>query len=195
MGTGEWVKANTLEGKTYEPGTYTIQVGNYKSLADAMPNGEAGDAYYTQTRDDVVLVKGTNTVAFACGTAQNTKVDVDWTGTAGVSGLTMTSVVAAQAANNQTGTPARSYTYTSGGSAYFYAGENVVCTINYVYNNASKSIQKTITAPTAATQYAFNVSANSNGTITTLTITYNDTFGDGTPVLAEIDAATGNEVE
>lgn len=187
-----WVKANTLEGVTRTPGDFVIQVANYPGEAAAYANtvnDGAGDAYYTLTDKDITLQSGVNNLTFVCGTAKNARVVLDWDGTANVNGLTMTSVVATQTSKS------RSYTFTGNGTAYFYAGVDIVCTINYVYNEVEKSIQKTITAPTAATQYAFNVSANSNGTITTLTITYNDTFGPGTPVSAEIDAATGNEVE
>jgi len=191
MGENAWAYANTLENKTYTPGDYTIQVGNYMSQADAMPNNEAGAPYYTLTKS-VTLVKGTNTVAFACGTAKNGKVNVDWTGTAGVAGLTMTSVAASQVATENT--PARTYTYTAGGTAYFYAGAEVTFTINYTYNSVAKTITKKIT-PAAATQYAFNVSANSNGTITTLTITYDDGMANGDATSTTINAATGNEVE
>ena len=189
MGDNDWAYANTLEGKTYTPDTYTIQVGNFKSQAEAMPNGEAGAAYYTLTKS-VKLVKGTNTVEFACGTAKNGKVTVDWSGTADVAGLTMTSVAASQVATETT--PARTYTYTAGGDAYFYAGAEVTFTINYTYNSVAKTITKKIT-PAAATQYAFNVSANSNGTITTLTITYDDGMTNGDPTTTTIDAATGAE--
>ena len=182
-----WAKASTLEGKTYTPGDYTIQVGNYQSEADAMEgNSGAGDAYYTLEKE-VTLVKGTNTVTFPCGKAKNGKVTVDWSGTAGIAGLAMTSVVAEQTSKSRT------YTFTGNGTAYFYAGVDIVSTINYTYNNQPKSIVKTIAKPAAATQYAFNVSANSNGTITTLTITYDDEFGTGGTTSTTIDAATGAE--
>ena len=189
MYENEWAYANTLEKQTYTTGNHTIQVGNFKSQAEAMPNGEAGSAYYTLTKS-VNFVKGTNTVEFACGTAKNGKVTVDWSGTADVAGLTMTSVAASQVATENT--PARTYTYTAGGDAYFYAGAEVTFTINYTYNSVAKTITKKIT-PAAATQYAFNVSANSNGTITTLSITYDDGMTNGAATTTTIDAATGAE--
>ena len=179
VGSNSWVKANTLVNKTYDPDTYTIQVGNYQSEALAMAaKSGAGDAYYTLTQN-VTLVKGVNNLTFACG----------------VAGLTMTSVKADQAENTTAETPARSYTYTAGGDAYFYAGTDVVCTINYTYNGTPKSISKTISNPSAATKYAFTVSANSNGTITTLTITYDSAMYTGESTSTVIDAATGNKVE
>ena len=189
VGEGEFVAASTLVGKTYTPGTYTIAVANYQSEAEAYDaNSGAGDAYYTATRSDVDLVKGTNTVVFNCGTAKNSKVTVDWSGTADVAGLAMTNVVAAQTAKDRT------YTYTAGGDAFFYAGTDVVCTINYKYNGVDKQLEKTISAPAAATAYALNISANSNGTITTLTIKYDDAMSAGDATSVTIDAATGVEV-
>lgn len=189
VGEGEFAAASTLVGKTYTPGTYTIAVANYQSEAAAYDaNSGAGDAYYTATRSDVALVKGTNTVSFDCGVAKNSKVTVDWSGTADVAGLAMTNVVADQTAKS------RSYTYTAGGDAFFYAGADVVCTINYTYNSTSKQLTKTISAPAAATAYALNISANTNGTITTLTINYDDAMNEGAATTVTFDAATGNEV-
>lgn len=187
VGTNEWTAASSLEGKTYTPGTYSIQVGNYQTEADALAANEgAGDAYYTLTKS-VELVKGTNTVSFECGTAKNSKVTVDWSGTNNVAGLAMTSVVAVQGS--------RTYTYSANGAAYFSAGTDVVCTIKYKYNNVDKTIEKTISTPAAATNYALNIAANENGSITTLTITYDDEMTDGTATSTTIDAATGAEVQ
>lgn len=191
MGNNDWAQANTLEGKTYTPGTYSIQVGNFKSQADAMPDKKAGEPYYTLTQS-VTLGKGTNKVDFACGTAKNGMVTVDWSGTSGVAGLTMTNVAASQEVATETTPIVRTYTYTAGGDAYFYAGAEVTFTINYTYNSVPKTITKKIT-PAAATQYAFNVKANSNGTITTLTITYNDYMENGAATTTTINAATGAE--
>lgn len=182
----EWTAASAIVGKTYAPNTYTIVVGNYKSEADALAaNGGAGDAYYTLSQN-VTLAKGVNDVTFACGTAKNSKVTVDWSGTAGVAGLVMTGVEAVQGSRN--------YTYSAKGGAYFSAGTNIVCTIKYKYNNIDKTIEKTISNPAAATNYALNIGANENGTITTLTITYDDDLATGATTTTTIDAATGSEV-
>lgn len=186
VGTGDMAAASTLVGKTYEPGEYTITVANF-ATEEAAYEG-AGAAYYTAEKS-VTLVKGTNTVSFDCGVAKNSKVTVDWTGTAGVVGLAVTNVVAAQSAKS------RSYTYTAGGDAFFYAGADVVCTINYKYNGVDKQLTKTITTPAAATAYALNISANSNGTITTLTINYDDAMTAGDATTVTFDAATGEEVQ
>lgn len=188
VGDQAWVAAGSLQGKTYNPGTYTIQVANYQTEADAYSANEGrGAAFYTLTRNDVELVKGTNIVSFECGTAKNSMLSVDWSGTDGVTGLVMTNVAAVQSAKS------RNYTFTANGDAYFYAGTDIVCTINYTYNGTPKTIEKTITAPAAATKYALNIGATSNGTITTLTITFDDEMNNGDPTSATIDAATGNE--
>lgn len=189
VGEGEFAAASTLVGKTYTPGTYSITVANFATEAAAYAANEgAGAAYYTATDAAVALVSGTNTVSFDCGTAKNAMVSVDWDGTDDVAGLAVTNVVAAQSAKS------RSYTYADKGDAFFYADADVVCTINYTYNGVSKTVTKTITAPAAATKYALNISANSNGTITTLTINYDDTLVDGDATSVTIDAATGEEV-
>lgn len=186
VGTEDWAAASSIIGKTYTPNTYTIVVGNYQSEANALAaNNGAGDAYYTKS-ESVTLVKGTNSISIDCGKAQNSKVTVDWSGTDNVAGLSMNSVEAVQ------GT--RTYTYSANGAAFFSAGVDVVCTIKYTYNGVSKTITKTITAPTAATNYALNIGANENGTITTLTITYDNEMNNGTATSTTIDAATGNEV-
>ena len=69
----------------------------------------------------------------------------------------------------------------------------MTCTLNYTFNNVSKSISKTINTTAAATNYKLNISATSNGTITTITINYDDTFSDGEATSVTIDAATGEE--
>lgn len=185
VGDGSMVAATTITGTAYTPGTFTIAVANF-ATEEAAYEG-AGAAYYTAEKS-VTLVKGTNTVSFDCGTAQNSKVTVDWTNAAGVAGLAMTNVVAAQTAKSRT------YTYTAGGDAFFYAGADVVCTINYTYNGVEKQLEKTISAPAAATAYTLNISANSNGTITTLTINYEEDMTTGDVTTVTFDAATGNEV-
>lgn len=178
--------ASSIISQSYTTGSHTIKVANFASEANAYDG--AGSAYYegSTTKE---LTKGTNSVSIDCGKAKNSMVSVDWSGTADVEGLTMTNVVAAQI------TKSRSYTYTAKGDAFFYAGTDVVCTINYTYNGETKTISKTITAPAAATKYALSIGANSNGTITSLTITYDDTMGTGATTTTTIDAATGAEAQ
>lgn len=177
-----------LIGKTYTPGTHTIKVSSHTDLAAAMPANAEGEAYYEKSVD-VTLNKGVNTLTIDCGKAQNSRLSVDWAGTEGVEGLTMTGVEATQQAEG------RSFTYsTSGTTAYFYAASEIECAINYTHNGVEKTISKTFSAPVAATEYKLIVSANSNGTIVTINITYDDEFADGGSTSTEIDAATGEEV-
>lgn len=181
-------KASDLVGKTFEPGSYTFKVSNHKNLAASLANASsAGAAYYeaSVTKD---LVKGVNTLTFDCGTAKNSKITVDWSGTSGVEGLTFNNVTATQ--------DARSYTYSENGSAFFEAGEGkkVTCTLNYTFNGTEKQLPKDIAVANAATNYKLTIKANSNGTITTITINYDNTFSDGEATSVTIDAATGSEV-
>ena len=184
-------KASDLISKTFVPGSYTFKVASHESLEASLANGgSAGAAYYeaSVTKD---LVKGVNTLAFDCGTAKNSKITVDWSGTNGVEGLTFNNVKATQ--------DGRTYTYTDCGTtskyAFFAAGEgkSVSCVLNYTFNGESKTISKTINTTATATNYKLTIKANSNGTITTITINYDDTFSDGGTTSVTIDAATGEE--
>lgn len=187
VGDEEQIHVNELVGKTYQPSEKTIKVSSHASLDAALQAKEgAGEAYY-EASQNVKLEAGVNNISFSCGTAKNSKVSVDWSGANGVAGLSMTNVVA-----TQTGRTA--YTYAnSGTNAFFKAGENIECTINYTYNGANKTISKTIMAPAAATEYKLMITANDNGSITTITISYDDTFEEGSTTSVTIDAATGAE--
>ena len=187
VGGESQIHVNQLEGKTYKPSEKIIKVSSHASLDAALQaNGGAGEAYY-EASQNVKLEAGVNNISFSCGTAKNSKVSVDWSGANGVAGLSMTNVVATQTGRAE-------YTYAnSGTNAFFKAGENIECTINYTYNGANKTISKTITAPAAATEYKLMITANDNGSITTITISYEDAFNDGGTTPVTIDAATGAE--
>ena len=187
VGTESQIHVDQLVGKTYQPGEKTIKVSSHTNLDAALQaNGGAGEAYY-EASQNVNLVAGINNISFSCGTAKNSKVSVDWSGATNVAVLSMTNVVAKQTGRTD-------YTFASTGtSAFFKTGENIKCTINYTYNGANKTITKTITSPVAATEYKLVISANTNGSITTITITYDDAFTDGGTTSVTIDAATGAE--
>ena len=187
VGEESQIIVSQLVGKTYQPGRKTIKVSSHTNLDAALKaDGGAGEAYY-EASQDVDLEAGVNNISFSCGTAKNSKVSVDWSGANGVAGLSMTNVVA-----TQTGRTA--YTYAnSGKSAFFKTGENIECTINYTYNGANKTISKTIKTPVEATEYKLMITANDNGSITTITISYEDTFAEGSTTSVTIDAATGAE--
>ena len=187
VGGENQIHVSELVGKTYQPGRKTIKVSSHTNLDAALQaNDGAGEAYY-EASQDVNLEAGVNNISFSCGTAKNSKVSVDWSETNGVSGLSMTNVVATQ--NGRT-----AYTYsTSGTSAFFKTEADIICTINYNYNGSNKSISKTIEAPVEATEYKLMIKANTNGSITTITISYEDAFKDGGTTSVTIDAATGAE--
>lgn len=187
VGDENQIRVSELEGKTYQPSEKIIKVSSHRNLDAALQaNGGAGEAYY-EASQDVNLEAGVNNISFSCGTAKNSKVSVDWSETNGVSGLSMTNIVATQ--NGRT-----DYTYaTSGTSAFFKTAADITCTINYNYNGSDKTISKTITTPLAATEYKLVISANTNGSITTITISYDDTFEEGSTTSVTIDAATGAE--
>ena len=187
VGGENQIHVSELVGKTYQPGEKTIKVSSHTNLDAALQaNGGAGEAYY-EASQNVNLVAGINNISFSCGTAKNSKVSVDWSRATNVAVLSMTNVVAKQTGRTD-------YTFASTGtSAFFKTGENIKCTINYTYNGANKTITKTITSPVAATEYKLVISANTNGSITTITITYDDAFTDGGTTSVTIDAATGAE--
>lgn len=187
VGTESQIHVDQLVGKTYQPGEKTIKVSSHTNLDAALQaNGGAGEAYY-EASQNVNLVAGINNISFSCGTAKNSKVSVDWSGATNVAVLSMTNVVAKQTGRTD-------YTFASTGtSAFFKTGENIKCTINYTYNGVNKTITKSITSPVAATEYKLVISANTNGSITTITITYDDAFTDGGTTSVTIDAATGAE--
>lgn len=188
VGEAEQCNVSELIGKTYTPGEYTITVSSHTDMAAAMPENEAGSAYY-ETSANITLNKGVNNVSIDCGKAQNSRLSVNWDGTQGVEGFAMTGVEAMQQADG------RSFNFTTSGTkAYFYAGSDIECNIKYTHNGAEKTISKTFTAPAAATEYKLIVTANNNGTIITISITYDDEFADGGSTSTEIDAATGEEV-
>ena len=78
-------------------------------------------------------------------------------------------------------------------TAYFAVGEPLTLNINYTAADGAKSVIKDIAALTAATDNTITLATNQNGLIS-LTITYNDTFTEGTSATYTFDAATGNEI-
>lgn len=196
IGDEDWVAADALSEKTYRSDTYTVTVSNYRTEAEVYAlNEEKGEAYYTLSKE-VYLDRGNNEVEFACGKAKNSLVAVDWTGTGSVAKFVVNNVAAVQTVQNEDEAPEklRAYTFTEKGEAYFYAGTDVVCTINYTYDGEEMTAVRTIAAPEAATKYALNIKANTRGSIT-VTITYDDEMGEGETTETILDAATGEAME
>lgn len=181
--------ASQIGNKGYTAGDHTIYVRSHSTEDDAYTaNSGAGAPYYVGS-ETVNLQKGINNVNVACGQAKNAKITVNNWNTAEINGvLDITSVVADQK-NGENNT--RSYTYANGGEAFFRAGQAVTLTLNYTYQSVENSATTSIPALVAAKNYNLTIESTDNGKITTLTITYDNTFDNGGTTTIEIDAATG----
>lgn len=186
--------AYTGSTQKFTAGTYTVTASNYadEATANAADSGW-GAAFYTGSKGDVQVVAGATTnVEIACGTAKNARLAVVFNTATFGTFITEYSVNVAKAGvddglvfNGENAATKK---------AYFAAGTaDVAYTIAYKYNGAPKAANGTITLGAAATEKKITISANNNGTIT-VTITYDDTFGDGGEETFDIDAATGEQV-
>ena len=186
VGNDAQITVSELDNKTYKAGTeYTMVVSNYTDINAAMPITEAGNAYYEGTKT-ATLNKGTNTVTIECGTAKNAKLTTSINGLSDVNTITEVSINAKQGTEGNK----RDYTFSTDGSAFFFAGEAI---ISYKYNGISKTINSNIATVDPATEYKLTLAANDKGIIT-LTITYDGTFAPGENTNITIDAVTGEEV-
>lgn len=182
--------ASQIGNQGYAAGDHTIYVRSHNTEDDAYTaNSNAGAAYY-EGSTTVSLKKGTNAVTVDCGQAKNAKITVSWAAAEIEGVLDITSVVAEQK-NGETTT--RSYTYKNEGEAFFRARQDVTLKLNYTYQSEEKFVDTTIPALAAATNYNLTIASTNNGKITTLSITYDDTFADGGTTTIEIDAATGEK--
>lgn len=181
--------ASLIGNQGYATGDHTVHVRSHSTEDDAYTaNSGAGAAYY-EGSNTVNLQKGTNSVTVACGQAKNAKITVNNWDAAEIEGvLDITSVVAEQKNGEST---TRSYTYSNEGKAFFRADQAVTLKLSYTYQSAGKSVTTSIPALVAATNYNLTIASTDNGKITTLNITYSDTFADGGTTTIEIDAATG----
>ncbi len=186
--SSETIKASEVGSKKFQANDeVTVKVSNYASLAAAMPESEAGDAYYEGSATKQ-LSKGANEMTIECGKAKNCRVKATWTNT---TDLTITGISTTQSGENTS----RSYAFSeSGKTAYYYADAEISYTVNYTFKSVTKTVTKTISTPAAATEYGLNVVSNENGSIT-LTVTYNDEFAAGGTTTTTIDAVTGEEAE
>ncbi len=166
---------------------YTIKASNYADLNAALAaNNELGDAYYEGTSESFeVTAGGTATPSVACGTAKNARLTIN---ASAFDNITITSMTITAGSRI-----VRFPTTASTTEAYFKAGEELTLNINYTAAGGAKSFSKDIAALTAATANTITLATNQNGLIS-LTITYNDTFTDGTSATYTFDAATGDEI-
>ena len=189
VGDQDQIRVSELASKTYSAGTeYKMVVSKYADINAAMPINEAGNAYYEGT-ETITLIKGNNAVTIDCGTAKNAKLTTNTTGLSDVDAITEVSINAKQGTEGDK----RNYTFSTDGSAFFFADQAINCTISYKYNGISKTINSNITTVDPATEYKLTLAANDKGIIT-LTITYDDTFAIGENTNITIDAVSGDEV-
>ena len=180
--------ASQIGNKGYTTGDHTIYVSSHSTEDAAYTANSGAGAPYYEGRNTVNLQKGTNNVSVDCGQAQNAKITVNWNA-AEINGLLDIKSVFAEQKNGENTT--RSYTYSNEGEAFFKAGQNVTLTLNYTYQSVEKSATALISALVPATNYNLTIASTDDGKITTLTITYNNTFDDGGTTTIKIDAATG----
>ena len=178
----------TLASTPFAPGTYSVKVSNYANLAAAYTaNNNFGDAYYEgEATGQTVETAKTKEVSVACGKAKNAKFVLDYTAFAG----TLNNVAVTATSHNVTFAKNAS---TLANAAYFNAAEELNFTINYEINgNTGKTYAGTFTMGNAATLNTLKIKSNTNGTISIISITYDDDFTTpGTTTEVEIDAATG----
>ena len=185
VGTNGQIQVSELSSQKYAAGDYNITVSNYATEAAAIT---ANDAYYSGSVSKT-LVKGSNTVAVACGKAKNCRVKADLAGLADFAAITEAKLTVSQseAPNRVLNTDA-----TTG---YFYAGtgKTINYDLDYKYNGTdATTLHGSIADPAAATEYQVKVVTNSNGTIT-LTVSYDTEFDEHTVETITIDAATGEK--
>ena len=185
VGTNDQIQVSELSSQKYAAGDYNITVSNYATEAAAIT---ANDAYYSGSVSKT-LVKGSNTVAVACGKAKNCRVKADLAGLSDFSAISDAKLTVGQA---EVSSRVLNSTNTTG---YFYAGtgKTISYQLDYKYNNVvAAALTGSISDPAAATEYQVKVVTNSNGTIT-LTVTYDTEFTTVTAETITIDAATGEK--
>ena len=167
-------------------GTYSVSAKSHADKDAALAANDGwGAAYYEGTASNVVVAAGqTATATVNCGTAKNARLKVEFSL---VENFTEYSLTANRnlVFNNDNYTKAL---------AYYAATEEVNYTLTYKYNKGdSKTITGIITMNGAATENTISISSNDNGTIS-VTISYDETFGEGTKQEITFDAATGDKV-
>lgn len=180
-------------------GTYTIDVCNYQTMADALAaNSKYGAAKYSGTLTGVtVTAGGTAEPTVPCGTPDNTELRVvapSFVGTA----LKVTVVAGSPRGDLPLLWDSSSKTFDHEGKIYFEGTATVNYYIEYTINGNVKRLPaesgtRSLTMGEAGTYKTFTISSNSNGTIT-LTISTGDFTDDNDPEVITFDAATGKVV-
>lgn len=190
-----------LTGQTFAAASgYTVRASNYESLAEALSQTSEtafGAPYYTGTSAEFeVTAGGTATPQVACGKAQNAKLAITL-GT--LTGITINSITVT-GDDGSTETTAnqedRVITFHDGTNnytskvAYFKADDELTYNVTYTTNGTQHEFHGNLTL-SAHTSNTLSIASTDTGLIS-LTITYDDTFDNGTTVTYTIDAATGS---
>lgn len=181
----EDIRLTTASTKV-KAGTYTVSAKSHESEAVALlANDGWGAAYYEGTSGEVTVTAGQPADAVVnCGTAMNARLKVQFSLIGNFTGYSLTA---------ERGLVFNSENAASA-LAYYAATEEVEYTLKYKYNNgAEKTITGKITMNGAATENIISIASNDNGTIS-VTINYNDSFGEGNNSIITFDAATGEQL-
>ena len=176
----------TTASTKVKAGTYTVSAKSHESEAVALQAYEGwGAAYYMGTSASVEVTPGSKKdVIVECGTAQNARLKVQFSLIGNFTGYSLTAErnLVFDSSNFETAL------------AYYAAEEEVDYTFNYTYNDTQKEITGKITMMGRATENIISIASNDNGTIS-VTVNYNDTFGEGNSQTLVFDAATGDKVK
>lgn len=178
----------TGPSQKFPAGTYNVTASNYADLATAnTAKGNWGDAFYSGSTSVTLAAGETKNVTVACGTAKNARLAVSFSLNEAITNCTLT----AKKGDNDL---VFNKTNASTAKAYYDAVSTVNYSVSYTYGGVPKTLTgKSVTLGAAATEKKINITANDNGTIT-ISVSYDDTFGDGGSDIITIDAATGEEV-
>lgn len=181
--------ASALMGTAITPGDYNIEVYNYADdTAAAQAESGFGAARYYGKIENKTLTAGVNTVSIACETAKNARFKVtfnsSFTGICSTDDYSLTTKETPVIAFNKG---------TADKLAYRTAGSTVNATLHYTYNGKAENPDVSFIMGAAATEKNVIITANNNGTIS-ISISYDDTFGDGGSETIKIDAATGKKI-
>ncbi|MBR2946465.1 MAG: DUF4493 domain-containing protein [Bacteroidaceae bacterium] len=175
--------------KAYEAGDYTVAAQNYvDETAWKKDNENYGAAFYQGATNVTVKAGETAPATINCRTAKNAKLTVT------ISDMPTAFTNVTLTAKRDASTNLEFPGINNKTEAFFGAQEVVSYSLSYEYNEEEKSIlNQTITMAGAATNNVITISANSNGLIS-VSIKYDDAFGEGNNSTIQFDAATGEQV-
>lgn len=213
--TNWWVKLGdrrlTTSSTKVKAGTYTLSVSSHETEdAWVSENNYFGAAYYTAPSQTIELTAGeTENVTFSCGKSKNACIKVQFSLAQSFTeySLTINRVIGETTHSLVFNKENALATSTIPALAFFEASpvdetskvvESTQKTIPFVlsYTHATKGTQTingNIIMGGPGTMNIISISSNDNGTIS-VTVNYDDTFGEGNSSNLEFDAATGEEV-